>query len=86
MTYRGKSISCETVTRVLSDYLDGHLPLPQRIFLRAHLLVGPTCEVFLESLKGVKRLGQSALPEDEIPGEVKDMVGALLKRFKEQPK
>ncbi len=74
-------VSCEQVTKVLSDYLDGSLPRAQRYFLKLHLLVCPTCVAYLESLQGTRRLARAGTPE-AVPPEVTEMVGKLLERFR----
>ncbi|HJU83448.1 MAG TPA: zf-HC2 domain-containing protein [Holophagaceae bacterium] len=74
-------VSCEQVTRVLSDYLDGTLPRPQRYFVKLHLLVCPACVAFLKSLQGARRMART-MTETEVPEEVTEMVGKLLQRFK----
>ncbi len=75
--------TCKEMTDLLSAYLDGALPPDQAAAFREHLDRCPACRAYLESYQGVGRLARAALAEDEVPAEVKAMVGTLLERFRQ---
>ncbi len=74
-------VTCEQTVRVLSDYLDGTLPRAQRYFIKLHLMLCPSCVAFLRSLHGARDMARQ-MTEQEVPTEVRDMVGKLLDRFR----
>ena len=55
--------SCEHATARMTDHLEGALPWPQRLALRAHLVLCAGCRVFLKGLRAVPSLVRGALQE-----------------------
>ena len=49
-------MSCQEVTEFLADFLDGELPLRQRLVFRLHLLMCPDCRRYLDSYAATIRL------------------------------
>jgi anti-sigma factor RsiW len=74
--------TCREMTDLFAAYLDGALPPDQAGVFKEHLDRCPACVAYLESLKGVGRLAREALKEDEVPSEVRAMVGTLLEQFR----
>jgi anti-sigma factor RsiW len=60
--------ACVRLAERLSEYLDGELPSDLVDEVETHFEGCSRCEIFLDSLRRVKRLG-SLLPEVEIPPE-----------------
>ena len=64
-------MTCREVTNFLSDYLDGSLPLRQRLMFRLHLLVCRDCRRYLDSfaatVKLTHSLGERPAEEDNLP-------------------
>lgn len=75
--------TCREMTDFFAAYLDGALPADQAGAFKEHLDRCPACVAYLESLKGVGRLARAALEEDEVPADVRAMVGTLLERFRQ---
>ena len=70
-------MSCEVSPELLSAYLDGALPPPEREELEAHLAQCPACRARLESLRAVKH-ALARLPSREAPpGAVRARVESL---------
>lgn len=79
MAYMVGNLSCQEVSNLVTDYLDGALPLSQRIRFHLHLGLCFACRNFLKQMKyTVSALQQ--LPSDPIPPHVK---AELLRRFKD---
>ena len=64
-------MNCREVADFLSDYLDGALPLRQRLMFRLHLLVCRDCRRYLESFAATVELthslGERPAEEDNSP-------------------
>jgi hypothetical protein len=56
---RGVIMNCKDVTEFLSDYLDGELPLRQRVTFKLHLLLCRDCRRYLRSFATTIKLTQS---------------------------
>ena len=52
-------MNCREVADFLSDYLDGSLPLRQRLVFKLHLLLCRDCRRYLESFAGTVELTHS---------------------------
>jgi predicted anti-sigma-YlaC factor YlaD len=52
-------MNCRDVTEFLSDYLDGELPLRQRVSFKLHLLLCRDCRRYLRSFATTIKLTQS---------------------------
>ena len=55
--------SCEHATDRMTDLLEGALPWPKRLAMRAHLLLCAGCRAFLRGLRAVPALVQEAFQE-----------------------
>lgn len=76
--------TCREMTQVLSEYLDGKMSPKQARLFEQHLELCPACVAFMESLRGTRLLAREALAEQEVPPEVRAMVGTLLERFRKE--
>jgi anti-sigma factor ChrR (cupin superfamily) len=59
--------SCQELSRLMTDYLDGQLPLQKSIGVRLHLGLCPPCQAFAESFRALPALFRRALGQDEPP-------------------
>ncbi len=74
---RAKAMMCQELVEVLTDYLEGTLPAPDRKRLEAHLQVCPHCSRYLEQFRlTIQTAGR--LKAAELPEELKDQ---LLEAF-----
>ena len=69
-------LTCQEMTLLLADYLDGTMPAENRQALDHHLGACPPCEAFLRTYAATIRL-TGMLPCDEIPEELKVRLAAL---------
>ena len=53
-------MTCEEVTQVLIDYVDGELPAPQRAALDRHLAVCRACRDYLDGYRKTIAMGKRA--------------------------
>ncbi len=61
-------LTCEQMTGLFTDFLEGALPLHRQFQVKTHLSLCPTCRAFLESLKQVpQRIKRLAAPEPAPP-------------------
>jgi len=78
---REYNMSCREVTEFLTDYLDGSLPLRQRVLFRIHLLGCGNCRRYLDSfettIRNVRHLGEARSAHDVIPIP-EELVRAIL--------
>ncbi len=77
-------LTCREIADFLIDYLDGALPVKQRVVFRAHLTICPPCRDYLEQYRSTVDLGRDAFCDDapdaappiDVPEE---LVQAILK-------
>ena len=72
-------LTCQEMTLLLADYLDGTMPAENRQALDHHLGACPPCEAFLRTYAATIRLTRM-IPCDEIPEELKVRLAALPRR------
>lgn len=71
-------LRCRELTELITDYLEGRLPMGQRIRFHLHLGMCRHCRAYLRQMKlTIRTLG--ALPVETIPPAVLD---ELLRRFR----
>lgn len=66
-------VLCREVVQVLTDYLEGALPVEDRVALEQHLLICQGCTGFLAQLRTSIAL-TGALHQEEVPPGVLDAV------------
>lgn len=66
-------VQCREVVAVLTDYLEGVLPVEERVALEQHLLICEGCTNFLAQLR--TSIALVGVPEvDEVPPQLMDTV------------
>ena len=66
-------VQCREVVVVLTDYLEGVLPVEERVALEQHLLICEGCTNFLAQLR--TSIALIGVPEvDEVPPQLMDTV------------
>lgn len=76
-------MTCQEVTQFLDSYLEGSLPLWQRLVFRVHLLGCRDCRRYLDSYKktaaAVRSLGETTrISESEVPKAPVELMQAIL--------
>ena len=77
-------LSCQEMTEVITDYLEGRMSLMQRMSFQMHVGMCRQCRAYLRQVKvTVRTLGH--LPEEAVPmpEAVQRELGARLRAFKE---
>jgi anti-sigma factor RsiW len=72
-------MTCLELSQIVTDYLEGALPLPERARFDLHLALCPECRRYLEQMEQtVAALGR--IPDAPIPAEIE---AKLLERFRD---
>jgi predicted anti-sigma-YlaC factor YlaD len=72
-------LTCQELTELVTDYLEGKLSLGQRLRFEMHIGMCSHCRAYLRQMKHtVRTLG--SLPEDSVPPEA---LNHLLQRFRD---
>ena len=72
------NMSCQEMTELITEFLDGSMPWFQRIRFQMHVGLCRGCRHYLGQMKlTIKTLGQ--LPPDPMPPEIRD---EMLRRFR----
>ena len=77
---RRKSLQCQQVVELLSDYLEHALPRRLVRLIDAHLALCPNCTAYLEQLRTTTDLA-SALRGEDVPDEVVDALSEAFDTF-----
>lgn len=76
-------LTCKEFDDFLTDFVDGNLPLRQRLSMHMHLSLCKDCRDFVEEYRRALHLGRSACRTDESLGEVPEaLVQAVLTNLK----
>lgn len=72
-------LTCQQLTELVTDYLEGRQPLMQRLRFELHLGMCVHCRAYLRQMKAtIRTIG--ALPPEPLPPEI---CAALMERFRE---
>ena len=71
------STNCPRIVSLLSDYIDGRLPVDVRRDLEQHLSGCSECTTFVDTFRSTVALLQS-LDEDDLPEELRLRLKAFL--------
>lgn len=72
-------LSCQQLTELVTDYVEGRMPLWKRLQVEMHLGMCKHCRAYLNQMKQtVRTLGQ--MPTENMPVDVRD---ELMKRFRD---
>ena len=78
LDYLAGRMTCKEFVEIVTDYLDGSMPLGKTIRFHLHLGLCFGCRVYLKQVKQtIHTLGR--LPQEPAPPEIRD---ALIKRFR----
>ena len=71
-------LTCKELTELVTDYLEGRLPMGRRMSFWVHASMCPHCRAYLRQMRASIR-ATGSLPAAPMPPEVRD---ALLARFR----
>jgi anti-sigma factor RsiW len=74
-----EALSCQELTELVTDYLEGALPSVERARFEEHLAECGNCEIYLEQIRATIRVTGSLRP-DELSPEAEQ---ALLHAFRD---
>jgi anti-sigma factor RsiW len=74
-----EALSCQELTELVTDYLEGVLPSGERARFEEHLAECGNCEIYLEQIRATIRVTGSLRP-DELSPEAEQ---ALLHAFRD---
>jgi len=76
-------LSCQELTELVTDYLEGTLKLGDRMRFRMHLALCPPCREYLRQMElTVGSVGE--LRESHIPDDVKGELMSAFRDWKQQ--
>ena len=74
-------LTCQELTELITDYLEGRLPLARRLSFQMHLGMCRNCRAYVEQMRATLRaVGATRAQESEMPAEVRD---ELMRRFRD---
>lgn len=74
-----EALSCQELTELVTDYVEGALPPAEHVRFEEHLAECGNCEIYLEQIRSTIRLTGTLAP-DELSPEAEE---ALLHAFRD---
>ncbi len=73
-------LTCQQVTEIVTDYLEGEMPLWQRMQFQLHIGMCRHCREYLRQMKAtIETVGR--LPDEPIPDDVKEELRSRLRNL-----
>ena len=72
-------LSCQELVELVTEYLEGALPGPQRLAFEQHVAICPPCRGYFAQLRRTIRVA-GRLREEDLPEHLRD---ALLSAFRD---
>lgn len=73
------SFTCQQLVELVTDYLDGGLPAPERLAFERHVAICPPCRGYLGQLRRIAAVS-GGLREDDVPERLR---GDVLSAFRD---
>jgi anti-sigma factor RsiW len=73
-----RTITCQELTEVLTDYLEGVMPVEDRERFEAHLAICDGCQWYLDQMR-ITIAAVGRIEDDEVPAELRDTVLAAFR-------
>ncbi|HEX2045412.1 MAG TPA: zf-HC2 domain-containing protein [Gaiellaceae bacterium] len=74
-------LTCRELVEIVTDYVEGALPLPERARFEAHLRECPGCTTYVEQMRETVRL-TGGLREEHLPPDARDTLLAAFREWK----
>ena len=74
-------MSCQELTEVITEYLEGTLPAGERARFEHHLGLCPGCQTYLEQMRLTVRAA-GRLSEESIPEDIREQLLAAFRGWK----
>lgn len=78
-----EELTCRELVELVTDYLEGAMPQPERARFEEHLAVCDGCTTYLDQIRTTIRLA-GALTEETIPAAAKDELLQAFRSFKQR--
>lgn len=79
-----EALSCQELTELVTDYLEGALAPAERVQFEEHLAECGNCEIYLEQIRATIALTGS-LSSDELSGEAEEALLHAFRGWKSRP-
>jgi anti-sigma factor RsiW len=76
-------LSCQELVELVTEYLEGALPGPQRLAFEQHVAICPPCRGYFAQLRKTIRVGER-LREQDLPPHVRDALLASFRNWKRE--
>jgi hypothetical protein len=74
-------LTCKELTELVTDYLEGRLPLGRNLSFGLHVMMCRHCREYLHQMKlAVRALG--AMPAEPIPSDVREKMLKIFRNWK----
>ena len=84
MSGSNDDLPCQELVELVTDYLEGRLPEPERVRLEAHLALCSGCRTYLEQMRQtVRALGR--LREELLEPEARERLLAAFRDWRRGP-
>jgi anti-sigma factor RsiW len=77
-------LSCQELVELVTEYLDGALPGPQRLAFEQHVAICPPCRGYFAQLRRTIRVGER-LREEDLPDRVRNAMLEAFRDWKREP-
>ena len=74
-------LECRELVELVTDYLEGALPLAERTRFQQHLVVCPGCTTYLRQLRSTLRVA-GRLSEDSLPAEARERLLVAFRHWR----
>ena len=74
---------CKELVEVVTDYLEGRMPVDQRLLFEEHLAFCSWCDTYLAQMRQTIRL-TGTLKEDDLSDEARDALLGVLRDLKKR--
>jgi len=74
-------LTCQELVEVVTDYLEGAMPAPQRLLFEEHLAFCDWCRTYLEQIRATIRL-TGAIEEETFTPEARETLLAAFRDWK----
>ncbi len=80
-------LTCQELVALVTDYLEGKLPMTERLRFQLHIGLCGHCRAYLQQMElTVEVLGKLPATPQELPSTTRDAMLAKFRSWKEQPK
>ena len=76
-------LSCRELVELVTDYLEGSMPIGRRIAFERHIAICPPCRGYLEEIRRVVDVA-GGLTEETIPPDARDAMLSVFRDWKRE--